>query len=191
VWCYILFIWLMSFRWGISVQFYCCIIHSVNHLKFFDQIIPFISLQYSSWLAQNLHNISNPLYFKYNRTCLIRHSNGPGKCLGLCRMLVYSGFILVNSLFLQYHIWPPHLNHNRDPERDFLSFLNLLWCFILSIQWNLCNLTYGSLLIARSLSSNVYFNVQFVFDAIFWTVFKCRVWHILSSAAEYNNKKNW
>jgi hypothetical protein len=105
VWCYILFIRLMSFCWGLSVQFYCCIINSVNHLKFFDQIIPFISLQYSSWLAQNCHNISNPLYFKCNRTCLIRHSNGPGKCLGLYRMLVYSGFILVNSYTLGPYIF--------------------------------------------------------------------------------------
>jgi hypothetical protein len=30
------------------------------------------------------------------RTCLIRHTKGPGKCVGLNRMSEYSGFILVN-----------------------------------------------------------------------------------------------
>ena len=121
MWCYILFVWLMSFCWGLSVQFYCCIINSVNHLKFFDQIIPFISLQYSSWLAQNLHNISNPLYFKYNRTCLIRHSNGPGKCLGLCRMLVYSGFILVNSYNLGPYIFVDVTGYQKAHISDYTS----------------------------------------------------------------------
>ena len=29
------------------------------------------------------------------RTCLIRHTKGPGKCVGLYRMSEYSGFILV------------------------------------------------------------------------------------------------
>jgi hypothetical protein len=30
------------------------------------------------------------------RTCLIRHTKGPGKCVRLYRMSEYSGFILVN-----------------------------------------------------------------------------------------------
>ena len=30
------------------------------------------------------------------RTCLIRHTKGPGKCVGLYRMSENSGFILVN-----------------------------------------------------------------------------------------------
>ena len=32
----------------------------------------------------------------YSGTCLIIHTMGPGKCVGLYRMLEYSGFILVN-----------------------------------------------------------------------------------------------
>ena len=30
------------------------------------------------------------------RTCLIRNTKGPGKCVGLYRMLEYSGFCLAN-----------------------------------------------------------------------------------------------
>ena len=30
------------------------------------------------------------------RTCLIRHTKGPGKCVGLYRMSEYSGFNLIN-----------------------------------------------------------------------------------------------
>jgi len=30
----------------------------------------------------------------YSGTCLIRHTKGPVKCVGIYRMLVYSGFIL-------------------------------------------------------------------------------------------------
>jgi hypothetical protein len=32
----------------------------------------------------------------FSGTCLILHIKGPGKCVGLYRMLEYSGFILVN-----------------------------------------------------------------------------------------------
>ena len=32
----------------------------------------------------------------YSGTCLIRHTKGPGKCVGLYRMSEDSGFILVN-----------------------------------------------------------------------------------------------
>jgi hypothetical protein len=32
----------------------------------------------------------------YSGTCLIQHTNGPGKCVGLYRMSEYSGFNLVN-----------------------------------------------------------------------------------------------
>ena len=32
----------------------------------------------------------------YSGTCLIRHTKGPGKCVGLYRMLEYSGFFWVN-----------------------------------------------------------------------------------------------
>ena len=32
----------------------------------------------------------------YNETCLIRHTKGPGKCVGLYRMSQYTGFISVN-----------------------------------------------------------------------------------------------
>ena len=31
---------------------------------------------------------------KYSGTCLIRHTKGPGKCVGLYRMSEYSGFNL-------------------------------------------------------------------------------------------------
>ena len=33
---------------------------------------------------------------KYSETCPIRHNREPGKCVWLCRMSEYSGFILVN-----------------------------------------------------------------------------------------------
>jgi hypothetical protein len=33
---------------------------------------------------------------KYSGTCPIRHTKGPGKCVGLYRILEYSGFILVD-----------------------------------------------------------------------------------------------
>jgi hypothetical protein len=35
-------------------------------------------------------------YTMYSGTCLIWHTNGPGKCVRLYRMSEYSGFILVN-----------------------------------------------------------------------------------------------
>ena len=35
------------------------------------------------------------ILFIYSRTCLIRHTKGPGKCVGLYRMSEYTGFILV------------------------------------------------------------------------------------------------
>ena len=37
-----------------------------------------------------------PLLNWYCRTCLIRHTKGPGKCVGLYRMSEYSDFSLVN-----------------------------------------------------------------------------------------------
>ena len=35
-------------------------------------------------------------YPHYSGTCLIRHTKGPGKCIGMYRMSEYSSFILVN-----------------------------------------------------------------------------------------------
>ena len=40
----------------------------------------------------NFAQFINPYY----GTCLIRHTKGPGKCVGLYRMSEYSGFILFN-----------------------------------------------------------------------------------------------
>ena len=62
------------------------------------------------WCAKSLHallflttchyneneNINLILLFVYSETCLIRHTKGPGKCVGLYRMSEYSGFTLVN-----------------------------------------------------------------------------------------------
>ena len=36
----------------------------------------------------------------YSGTCLIRHTKGPGKCVGLDRMSEYSSFIYVNRTTL-------------------------------------------------------------------------------------------
>ena len=45
----------------------------------------------------------------YSGTCLILHTKGPGKCVGLYRMLEYSGFILVNRNYLgQYYFVRSH-----------------------------------------------------------------------------------
>ena len=41
----------------------------------------------------------------YSGTCLIRHTKGPGKCVGLYRILEYSGFILVNRNILGQQIF--------------------------------------------------------------------------------------
>jgi hypothetical protein len=38
----------------------------------------------------------NSYIYIYSETCLILHTKGPGKCVGLYRMSEYSGFILVN-----------------------------------------------------------------------------------------------
>ena len=38
----------------------------------------------------------NCFKFRYSGTCLIQHTNGPGKCVGLYRISEYSHFILVN-----------------------------------------------------------------------------------------------
>jgi hypothetical protein len=39
--------------------------------------------------------------FMYSRTCIIRHTKGPGKCAALYMMSEYSGFILVNRTTLR------------------------------------------------------------------------------------------
>ena len=41
---------------------------------------------------------------KYSRTCLIRHTKGSGRCVGLYRMSEHSGFILVNR-----NTWWPYI----------------------------------------------------------------------------------
>jgi hypothetical protein len=41
----------------------------------------------------------------YSGTCLIWHTKGPGKCVGLYRMSEYSGFILVNRISLGPYIF--------------------------------------------------------------------------------------
>ena len=58
-----------------------------------------VDIFYSKW------NLSNPIHqgttemcriVQDVRTCLIRHTKGPWKCVGLYRMSEYSGFILIN-----------------------------------------------------------------------------------------------
>ena len=44
-------------------------------------------------------------YCLYSGTCLIRHTKGPGKCVGLYRMSEYSSFIYVNRTTLGPYIF--------------------------------------------------------------------------------------
>ena len=54
---------------------------------------------YSSELDDNKRMDMNQSLM-YCGTCLIRHTKGTGKCVGLYRMLEYSGFILLNIITL-------------------------------------------------------------------------------------------
>ena len=42
---------------------------------------------------------------RYSGTCLIRHTKGPGKCVGLYRMSDYSSFIYINRTTLGPYIF--------------------------------------------------------------------------------------
>ena len=55
------------------------------------------NLKQTSW--QTFKCITSSLNM-YSGTCLIRHTKGSGKCVGLYRMSEYSGFILVNRTTL-------------------------------------------------------------------------------------------
>jgi hypothetical protein len=45
------------------------------------------------------------LIMKYSGTCLIRHTKGPGKCVGLYRMSEYPGVVLVTRNTLEPNIF--------------------------------------------------------------------------------------
>ena len=77
----------------------------------------------------------------YSGTCLIWHTKGPGKCVGLYRMSEYSGFILVNRTTLGPYIFVGcHRMSDCSGSKDtILSGLNLCYsCSVLghiSIPW--------------------------------------------------------
>ena len=47
------------------------------------------------WVGKLTNLIMTPFWF-YSGTCLIQHTKGSEKCVGLYRMSQYSGFILIN-----------------------------------------------------------------------------------------------
>ena len=55
------------------------------------------------WFAEALEiseATEQMICYIYSGTCLIRHTKGPGKCVGLYRMSEYSSFILLNIIAL-------------------------------------------------------------------------------------------
>ena len=71
--------------------FFFCISHinDYNNKQSYSDLYVFISPKISQVIIQTIIYI-------YSRTCVIRHTKGPEKCVGLYRMSEYSGFILVN-----------------------------------------------------------------------------------------------
>jgi hypothetical protein len=60
----------------------------INIPKF---VIAQFKCEFLAFLFVSLH-----MLIKYSGTCLIWHTKGSGKCVGLYKMTEYSGFILVN-----------------------------------------------------------------------------------------------
>jgi hypothetical protein len=74
----------------VKITYKCLIIFLMSrHLCTKITYVLFIGLQ-----------LKSHLFCRPGDSCLIRHTNGTGKCVGLYRILQYSGFILVsrNSL---------------------------------------------------------------------------------------------
>ena len=57
------------------------------------------------WGSKESKVIKQVSIYIYSGTCLIRHTKGPGKCVGFYRMLEYSSFIYVNRNTLGSYIF--------------------------------------------------------------------------------------
>ena len=66
-------------------------ISKLNHISSHDLLWCIIYIRYPT-VTLSPHQVDS----KYSGTCLIWHTKEPGKCVRLCRMSDYSGFILVN-----------------------------------------------------------------------------------------------
>jgi hypothetical protein len=97
---------------------------------------------------------------KYSGTCLIWHTQGPGKCVGLYRMSEYSGFILVNRNALGSHIfvWCHRMSENSGVGLHKIHFVSCLNCtFIHNI---FCPVSHLSYLLDEECFSKIQWNLS-------------------------------
>jgi hypothetical protein len=100
-----------------NITFHCPVTSDKNQWSFFFKLSSFYTVYNIQWnLSNATHQGTREMcqIVQDVRTCLIRHTKGPGKCVRLYRMSDYSDFILVTTVIYMENINTCRENVHRN-----------------------------------------------------------------------------